>query len=173
MFVDDVRCATTGAGSSWKLSGGSPLSSGPTTVSKNRHVRRAVARSSRRPDADNGATPSVASGWLTQRATAGDRIQSTTNGAAKRQCPGAATATTRAAPAAPDPPPPPRGASRGRAFRPGPALAAPPPPPRDFPRAGGGGGKRPARARGDHPPPGGGRGEGVGGNGRAPAGAPP
>src|SRR5262249_17582156 len=99
MFVDDVRCATTGAGSSWKLSGGRPLSSGPTTVSKNRQVRRAVARSLRRSDADRGATPSVASGWLTQRATAGDKIQSATNGAAKRQCAGAASATTRAAPA--------------------------------------------------------------------------
>ena len=45
MFVGEVRCATTGPGSSWKLSGGSPWSSGPTNVSKNRQVRRAVRRS--------------------------------------------------------------------------------------------------------------------------------
>ena len=40
MFVGEVRWATTGVGSSWKLSGGRPWSSGPTNVSKNRHVRR-------------------------------------------------------------------------------------------------------------------------------------
>ena len=38
MFVDDVRCAMTGAGSSWKLSGGRPLSSGPMTASKKRQA---------------------------------------------------------------------------------------------------------------------------------------
>ena len=45
MFVGEVRCATTGLGSSWKLSGGRAWSSGPTNVSKNRQVRRAIRRS--------------------------------------------------------------------------------------------------------------------------------
>src|SRR5688572_1783078 len=44
MLVGDVRCATLGTGSSWKLSGGSQLSSGPTKVSKYAHVRRARPR---------------------------------------------------------------------------------------------------------------------------------
>src|SRR5688572_32270495 len=44
MLVGDVRCATLGTGSAWKLSGGSQLSSGPTKVSKYAHVRRASPR---------------------------------------------------------------------------------------------------------------------------------
>ena len=44
MLVGDVRWATTGSGSSWKLSGGRAWSSGPTKVSKNRQVRRATQR---------------------------------------------------------------------------------------------------------------------------------
>ena len=39
MLVGEVRCATTGFGSSWKLSGGSAWSSGATNVSKKRQVR--------------------------------------------------------------------------------------------------------------------------------------
>jgi hypothetical protein len=45
MFVGDVRCATTGLGVSWKLSGGKAWSSGVTNVAKYRHVRRAINRS--------------------------------------------------------------------------------------------------------------------------------
>ena len=41
MLVGEVRCATTGFGSSWKLSGGSIRSSGVTKVSKKRQVLRA------------------------------------------------------------------------------------------------------------------------------------
>ncbi len=44
MFVGEVREAMTGAGYSWKLSGGSQLSSGPTKSAKKRQVRRADAR---------------------------------------------------------------------------------------------------------------------------------
>jgi hypothetical protein len=44
MFVGDVRCAILGAASSWKLSGGNQWSSGPTNVSKNLQVLRAVLR---------------------------------------------------------------------------------------------------------------------------------
>ncbi len=58
MLVGDVRWATTGSGSSWKLSGGSAWSSGPTNVSKNRHVRRAMRRS---------APASAAESWLRGR----------------------------------------------------------------------------------------------------------
>ena len=43
MLVGDVRCATTGAGSSWKLSGGRDGRPTPTKVSKKCHVRRAVS----------------------------------------------------------------------------------------------------------------------------------
>ena len=44
MFVGEVRWATSGAGSSWKLSGGRALSAGPTKVSKKRQVRRPIRR---------------------------------------------------------------------------------------------------------------------------------
>ena len=45
ILVGDVRWATTGFGSSWKLSGGSMLSAAVTNVSKKRQVRRAISRS--------------------------------------------------------------------------------------------------------------------------------
>ena len=44
MLVGDVRCATTGCGSSWKLSGGRHGPPAPTKVSKKRQVRRADQR---------------------------------------------------------------------------------------------------------------------------------
>src|SRR5258706_12829994 len=44
MLVGEVRWATTGRGSSWKLSGGSQLSSAVTNVSKKRQLRRAAVR---------------------------------------------------------------------------------------------------------------------------------
>ena len=56
MFVGEVRWATTGFGSSWKLSGGSAWSSDPTKVSKKRHVRRAVRRRRRSCCGDSGST---------------------------------------------------------------------------------------------------------------------
>src|SRR5258708_26997216 len=40
MWVGEVRCAMAPAGCSWKLSGGSQWSSGPTKVSKNAQVFR-------------------------------------------------------------------------------------------------------------------------------------
>ena len=96
MLVGDVRCARTGFGSSWKLSGGRKWSSGPTNASKNRHVRRAVER---RRVTSSGASGDVArarGGRLIHRATSGERPQSRTNGAAMAQLPGL-TKTTRAA----------------------------------------------------------------------------
>jgi len=51
MFVGEVRCATRGSGISCRLSGGRKLSSGPTSVSKNYHVRSAIARSRSRSSA--------------------------------------------------------------------------------------------------------------------------
>ena len=44
-LVGEVRWASAGTGSSWKLSGGSMLSAAVTKVSKNRQVRRAISRS--------------------------------------------------------------------------------------------------------------------------------
>ena len=72
MFVGDVRCATTGSGS-WKLSGGSALSSAPDEGLEEppRPARRRAAAiadlvaGERRAGADRGG------GRLTQRATAG------------------------------------------------------------------------------------------------------
>src|SRR5690606_4598636 len=46
MFVGEVRRATVPFGSSWKLSGGSHWSSGPTKVSKKAQVLLASRRSS-------------------------------------------------------------------------------------------------------------------------------
>jgi len=45
MLVGELLCATTGCGSSWKLSGGSQFSVAVTNAVKNRHVRRAMRRS--------------------------------------------------------------------------------------------------------------------------------
>src|SRR6476620_8704748 len=41
IFVGDVRCAITGEGFSWKLSGGNQFSSSVTNCSKKDHVLRA------------------------------------------------------------------------------------------------------------------------------------
>ena len=97
MLVGDVRCATTGFGSSWKLSGGRKLSSGPTKVSKNRQVRRAVARRVATSCGDMVGVLDTRGGWLTHRATRGDRAHSTTNGPAIAQAPGRMNATSAAA----------------------------------------------------------------------------
>src|SRR5688572_19581857 len=81
-FVGDVRCAITGCGSSWKLSGGSAWSSALTNVAKNRHVRRPIRRSVRASADESGAGPAVVVGMLIHRATAGDAIQSSSTGSA-------------------------------------------------------------------------------------------
>ncbi len=65
------------SGSSWKLSGGRPLSSGPTNVSKNSHVRRAVRRSVSTSAAESCSAADSDGGRLTHRATSGDSSQST------------------------------------------------------------------------------------------------
>src|SRR6266536_6093377 len=79
MFVGEVRCATNGTGSSWKLSGGSQLSSAPTKVSKKRQMRRATDLAKRK------SSPLIIRsfsevGRLIQYATTGERAQATTNG---------------------------------------------------------------------------------------------
>src|SRR5262245_45483693 len=79
MFVGEVRWATTGIGSSWKLSGGSQLSSGPTKVSKNLQVLRATLRA----NLDSFSVSCLRSGGrglLSQYATTGEASQITTNG---------------------------------------------------------------------------------------------
>src|SRR5207245_1026678 len=79
-FVGEVRCATTGFGSSWKLSGGRACSSGPTNVAKNRHVRRAINRRARASPDDSGVVLAVSRGRLIHRATAGDAAHSSSKG---------------------------------------------------------------------------------------------
>src|SRR2546427_3970795 len=106
MFVGDVRCATTGLGVSWKLSGGNEWSSGPTNVAKNRHVRRATSRRARASAAESGWAGAVLRGTLIQRATAGDTIHSIKNGAAAGQASGCPHATATAAATASATPPP-------------------------------------------------------------------
>src|SRR5436190_20515701 len=94
MFVGEVRCATTGCGSSWKLSGGRPASAGPTKVSKNLQVRRAVARSVLASWGASRGVDEAPGGRLTHRAARGDSAHSSRNGAATAALPGRATATT-------------------------------------------------------------------------------
>src|SRR5512135_2083347 len=97
MFVGDVRCATTGSGTSWKLSGGRKLSSSEMNSSKNRHVRRAADRSASASDCFIVRWPDKGGGALVQRAARGDKTQRTPKGSATGQapCPNAiATAPT-------------------------------------------------------------------------------
>src|SRR5713226_360998 len=106
MFVGDVRCATTGLGVSWKLSGGNAWSSGPTNVAKNRHVRRAIDRRARTSSDESGWVTAVLRGTLIHRATAGDTAHSIRKGSAAGQASGRPHATaTDAAPASATPPP--------------------------------------------------------------------
>ena len=105
MFVGDVRCATTGAGSSWKLSGGRPWSSGATKVSKNRQVRRAIRRTARTSAAGSCSAADSAGGRLIHRATTGASSHRITNGAAIQAAPGFATRTSGATTAAITTPP--------------------------------------------------------------------
>ena len=105
MFVGEVRWATTGAGSSWKLSGGSAWSAGVTKVSKKRQVRRAMSRSAVVSRSDSCSATDSRGGRLTQRATSGDRSQRPTNGVAIQAASGFATRTRTAATAASATPP--------------------------------------------------------------------
>jgi len=93
MFVGEVRCATVGAGVSWKLSGGRSFSAAVTNVSKKLHVRRAMTRSS----ASCSGVPGSSIGWcsrLTRWATTGARNQSTAGTAATRRWTGPRRAAT-------------------------------------------------------------------------------
>src|SRR4051812_619400 len=94
MLVGDVRWATTGAGSSWKLSGGSQLSDAPTNVSKKSHVRRAVRRSDSISPEVSWAAATTEAGVLTTRATNGDSSHSARNGTANHSVPGLTMMTT-------------------------------------------------------------------------------
>ena len=82
MLVGEVRWATTGRGSSWKLSGGSQLSSAVTNVSKKRQLRRAAVRMICRSSPVSCSGGRVTIGRLIKRATAGERAQRTANAAA-------------------------------------------------------------------------------------------
>ncbi len=100
MFVGDVRCATTGRGSSWKLSGGSPLSSGPTNVSKNSQVRRAVRRSVSTSSVERFSTVELGRRKADPLAIRGANNHTTTNGAASDAASGSRTHTAPAVAAA-------------------------------------------------------------------------
>lgn len=81
MFVGEVRCATTGSGSSWKLSGGRCRSAAVTNVSKKSQVRRPIRRNS--PRSCTGACAIEEGAMrLTRSATSGARHHSTTSGSA-------------------------------------------------------------------------------------------
>ena len=92
MLVGEVRCATFGSGTSWKLSGGRPWSSTPMKVSNHPQVLRATARRKARssaPRARRGATRLRP--WAMNGATA----QSPRTGAAAQSADGRKAMTTR------------------------------------------------------------------------------
>ncbi len=80
-FVGEVRCATMPRGCSWKWSGGSQWSSGPTSRSKYSQVRRAIRRSCWRCPMDSGCCLG-AIGLLIHSATSGEASQASRSGAA-------------------------------------------------------------------------------------------
>ncbi len=96
-FVGDVRRATSPFGSSWKLSGGNAWFSGPTKVSKKRHVRRAILRSMIASALAKGTARVSGWGALTARTITGEKAQSTMKGAATATPPGFARNTMIAA----------------------------------------------------------------------------
>ncbi len=105
MLVGEVRCATTGLGWSWKLSGGSRLSSAPTKVSKNRQVCRAIKRS---PIASSGARTLRFDGRGTRllyTAKAGASAQSSMKGTPRAREDGCKYSTSAAAPSIREVPP--------------------------------------------------------------------
>src|SRR5580765_4094771 len=95
MLVGEVRCARTPTGSSWKLSGGSQWSSGPTKVSKKLQVRRAAARR-KRVCSEVSRASRRASGRLAHHAMAGEKSHSSRIGDAENQS--AATVSAVAGP---------------------------------------------------------------------------
>ena len=100
MFVGEVRWAMRGSGTSWKLSGGRPLSSGPAKVEKKRQVLRATpsrySRSSGLSSISGGAT-----GRLSQKARRGASSQRSRMGAATGSAAGRRLATRATAASAP------------------------------------------------------------------------
>ena len=92
LLVGEVRWATTPRGSSWKLSGGSQLSSGPMNSSKNPQVLRATRRISRRSSAVNSTFFSGV-GRDTNHATAGASTHRASTGTAAHSAAGWTWAT--------------------------------------------------------------------------------
>src|SRR5947207_2540507 len=92
MLVGEVRKATTGTGSSWKLSGGSQCSCSVTKVSKKRHVLRAVCRRKANCLGFNWGTTEGPMGWLIRQAIQGQANQRPRIGAAIGNCAGCARA---------------------------------------------------------------------------------
>src|SRR5262249_26879159 len=87
------RGAAALRGSSWKLSGGSQWSAGPTNASKKPQVLRATRRSwARSAPARNSSTGG--SGWLTRQATAGAPSHNSSSGSAAGREAGATPATS-------------------------------------------------------------------------------
>src|ERR1019366_4902786 len=82
MLVGDVREATTGTGSSWKLSGGSQCSSAVTKVSKKRQVLRAVRRRKANCLGFSSGAVEGSIGWLIRQAIHGEASQRLRIGAA-------------------------------------------------------------------------------------------
>ena len=82
MLVGEVREATTGTGSSWKLSGGSQCSWAVTKVSKKRQVLRAVRRRKANCFGFNSGTAEGSMGWLMRQAIQGEANQRPRIGAA-------------------------------------------------------------------------------------------
>ncbi len=100
ILVGEVRWASAGTGSSWKLSGGSMWSAAVTKVSKNRQVRRAISRRAWASAADTDIWPASGGGRLAQRAIAGEAIHRAASGTARGHvpCPDSrATSTARTA----------------------------------------------------------------------------
>src|SRR3546814_795201 len=89
MLVGEVRCATTGFGSSWKLSGGSMLSDGVTNVSKKRQVQRAISRKSRASGSETASRRAAVGDRLAHKASAGAVNHSSAKGRTSCQDDGA------------------------------------------------------------------------------------
>src|SRR4030095_8491341 len=90
MLVGEVRAATVGVGSSWKLSGGSQFSSAVTKVSKKCQVLRAVRRRNCScTSLNSGGDTSI--GRLIGQASHGAANQATSRGRAKGRWAGCIT----------------------------------------------------------------------------------
>ncbi len=98
IFVGLVRGATTAAGCSWKLSGGSQFSWAVTNVSKYRHVRRDSLDKNARCSSDNCAGAAV-NDRLSHHAIPGDTSHSPSSGPAIGKIPGRHTASNTITPA--------------------------------------------------------------------------